>query len=72
MNGKFVRLPAVLFLMAGTADAQQPREWAIHAPDRPQPAVVDPGAGALPVPPPKAPTNNCPEPLMVREPLEML
>jgi hypothetical protein len=53
MNGKFVRLVAVSFLMAGSADAQQPREWPIHAPDRPQPAVVDPGAGGLPVPPPK-------------------
>lgn len=53
MNGKFVRLVAVSFLMAGAADAQQPREWPVHSPDRPQPPVVDPGAGALPVPPPK-------------------
>ena len=53
MNGRFVRLLALLFLMAGSADAQQPREWPVHSPDRPQPPVVDPGAGALPVPPPK-------------------
>ena len=53
MNGRFVRLLALLLLMAGSADAQQPREWPVHSVDRPQPPVVDPGAGALPVPPPK-------------------
>ena len=53
MNGRFVRLLAVGVLMAGTVDAQQVREWPIHSPDRPQPRVVDPGTGALPVPPPK-------------------
>ena len=53
MNGRFVKLLALLFLMAGSVDAQQPREWPIHSLDRPQPPVVDPGAGALPVPPPK-------------------
>jgi hypothetical protein len=39
--------------MACGADAQQPGDWPIHSPDRPQPPKVDPGAGALPVPPPK-------------------
>ena len=53
MNGRFVRLLALLFLMAGSADAQQPREWPVHSPERPQPPVVDPGPGSLPVPPPK-------------------
>jgi hypothetical protein len=31
---------------------EQPREWPVHSMDRPQPPVVDPGPGALPVPPP--------------------
>jgi hypothetical protein len=53
MNGRFVRLLGLLFLMAGSADAQQPREWPVHSPERPQPPVVDPGPGSLPVPPPK-------------------
>lgn len=35
------------------AAAQQPGEWPVHAMDRPQPPVVDPGPGALPVPPPR-------------------
>lgn len=30
----------------------QQQDWPVHSPDRPQPRVVDPGAGALPVQPP--------------------
>lgn len=34
------------------AEAQGAPEWKIHAPDRPQPPVVNPGPAALPVPAP--------------------
>ncbi len=34
------------------AVAQRPEDYPIHSMDRPVPIVVDPGAGALPVPPP--------------------
>jgi hypothetical protein len=33
--------------------AQSVSDWPVHALDRPQPPVVDPGRGALPVPPPR-------------------
>ena len=56
MAGGIAAAVAGLMLVAPFADslgAQGTREWPIHATDRPQPPVVDPGAGALPVPPPK-------------------
>ena len=53
MDRIIVRLLCASALMAGVANAQPSKEWPIHSPDRPQPPVVDPGAGALPVPPPK-------------------
>ena len=53
MNGKFVRLFCAATLMAGSAGAQPSPDWPIHSRERPVPAVVDPGAGALPVPAPK-------------------
>ena len=40
-------------LLAGPAGAQPDTRWPQHAMDRPQPPVVDPGPGALPVPPPR-------------------
>lgn len=39
--------------VAAVAGAQPSTQWPIHSTDRPQPAVVDPGAGALPLPPPR-------------------
>jgi len=53
MNGKFVRLSSAIALMASSASAQPSADWPIHSPDRPQPVVVDPGPGALPVPAPR-------------------
>ncbi len=53
MDRIIVRLLCSAVLMAGSADAQPSREWPIHSPGRPHPAVVDPGPGALPVPAPK-------------------
>jgi hypothetical protein len=53
MNGKFVRLACATILMAGSASAQPSTQWPIHSKDRPQPGIVDPGPGALPVPAPK-------------------
>lgn len=38
---------------ARSSRAQNPQEWPVHSMDRPQPPVVDPGPGALPVPPPR-------------------
>ena len=53
MNGRFVRLSCAAILMAGSAGAQPSSQWPIHSKERPQPVVVDPGPGALPVPAPK-------------------
>lgn len=38
--------------VGSAAGAQRPEAWPVHSMDRPQPPVVDPGSGALPVPPP--------------------
>jgi hypothetical protein len=46
-------LAAVMAFVAGPLGAQSVGDWPVHAPDRPQPPVVDPGRGALPVPPPR-------------------
>jgi hypothetical protein len=47
----------MLMLAADSSGAQpsreQGRDWPVHAMDRPQPPVVDPGRGGLPIPPPK-------------------
>lgn len=47
---------ALAVVLAGAsvseAGAQGTPEWKIHAPDRPQPPVVNPGPGVLPVPAP--------------------
>jgi len=48
-----VSLAFMGFVMPATITAQEPKDWPIHSRDRPQPAVVDPGPGALPVPAPK-------------------
>jgi len=53
MHRLIVRLPALALFVAGGAQAQPSPDWPIHAPNRPQPVVVDPGPGALPVPAPK-------------------
>ena len=53
MSGKFVRLICVTMLVAGPASAQPDPRWPQHAMNRPQPPVVDPGPGAMPVPPPR-------------------
>jgi len=49
--------PIVLVLMmqlvsASVSLAQEPQRWAVHDTTRPKPVVVDPGQGALPLPPP--------------------
>lgn len=56
---RFLRLPVPRLLVlvaalagARTGDAQAGRDWPIHSNERPRPPVVDPGPGALPVPPP--------------------
>lgn len=49
---RILTLAAVSLAAANPLTAQSSRDWPIHAPDRPQPRVVDAGAGALPVPPP--------------------
>ena len=53
MNGRLVRLLGVAVTLATPAGAQPSTQWKQHAMDRPQPPVVDPGAGAIPVPPPR-------------------
>jgi len=53
MKSILVRLALPVLLVRGTAAAQPGTQWPIHAADRPQPVVVDAGAGALPVPPPR-------------------
>ena len=53
MNGKLVRLFCAATLMAGPLGAQPDAQWPIHAKDRPQPRVVQPGPSDLPVPPPR-------------------
>jgi len=52
MRQTIVRLSCAVAVVAGVARAQPSTQWPIHSTDRPQPVVVDPGAGALPVPPP--------------------
>lgn len=52
-----IRCLAVLFGVTalatpGLARAQEPGEWPVHALDRPQPPVVDPGPFAVSTPPP--------------------
>jgi hypothetical protein len=55
MNGRqLVRSLVLLAMTAGGAGAQPSTEWAIHAKDRPLPAVVAPGNDGLPV---KAPAD---------------
>lgn len=49
MRSSIVRFLVAAFLMTGPAAAQPSPDWPIHAKDRPQPAVVDPGPGNLPV-----------------------
>ena len=53
MNGRLVRFFCAAVLWAGPVSAQVDTRWPQHSLDRPQPLVVDPGPGALPVPPPK-------------------
>lgn len=53
MNGKFVRFLGASLVVSQAASAQPDTRWPQHSMDRPKPVVVDPGAGALPVPPPK-------------------
>src|SRR5688572_1949928 len=53
MTYRPVGLLITVLLMANPLGAQSPESWPIHSRDRPQPAVVDPGPGALPVPAPK-------------------
>jgi len=53
MNRIVVSLAFMGCVMPATVTAQEPKDWPIHSRERPQPPVVDPGAGALPVPPPK-------------------
>jgi hypothetical protein len=53
MNGRFVRLAVAMMIVGMPAGAQPSHQWPQHSMDRPKPAVVDPGAGMLPVPPPK-------------------
>jgi len=53
MDRLIVRLWCAAALMAGRAEAQPSKEWPIHSRERPQPVVVDPGPGALPLPAPK-------------------
>ena len=38
---------------AQSSGAQNAQQWPVHSMERPQPPVVDPGRGALPVPPPR-------------------
>ena len=38
--------------MSSVLAAQDPQRWPVHDIRRPQPAIVDPGPGSLPVPPP--------------------
>jgi hypothetical protein len=50
-------LPVALVLAMQLAQplassAQEPQRWAVHDTTRPKPVVVDPGQGALPLPPP--------------------
>ena len=50
MNGKLlVRSCVLVAIVSGSAAAQPSTEWPIHAKDRPQPPVVQPGNDALPV-----------------------
>ena len=54
-NNILIRLPIALALIAilhSNAAAQLPTGWKQHDMKRPLPSVVDPGVGALPVPPP--------------------
>ena len=53
MNRIVVSLAFMGCVMPATVTAQEQKDWPIHSRERPQPPVVDPGAGALPVPPPK-------------------
>lgn len=53
MNGRLVRFFCAAVLWAGPVSAQVDTRWPQHSLDRPQPLAVDPGPGALPVPPPK-------------------
>ena len=52
MHATIARLCCLTTLWTGTAMAQPARQWPVHSTERPQPPVVDAGAGALPVPPP--------------------
>lgn len=55
-HGRWLLLAGgILMLDAGphSSGAQNPQRWPVHSMDRPQPPVVDPGRGALPVPPPR-------------------
>lgn len=49
MNGKLVRFFWAPVLMAGPLAAQPDPQWPIHAKDRPQPLIVQPGPSNLPV-----------------------
>jgi hypothetical protein len=49
---RFLRSLLLIAAVASAASAQTPGDWPVHSTDRPQPVKVDPGAGALPVPPP--------------------
>lgn len=53
MNRIVISLAFMGFVMPATVTAQEPKDWPIHSRDRPQPPIVDPGAGALPLPAPK-------------------
>jgi len=53
MNRIVVGLVFMGCVIPVTITAQEPKDWPIHSRERPLPPVVDPGAGALPVPPPK-------------------
>lgn len=47
----------VIAVLASGADAQDPREWAIHDEKRPQPRVVDPGTASTSEAPGRAPAD---------------
>src|SRR5688572_19252534 len=53
MHGALVRQLFASLCIANLASAQAVTDWPIHAKDRPQPPLVDPGPGALPLPAPK-------------------
>ena len=56
MNRIVVSLAFMGFVIPVTVTAQEPKDWPIHSRERPQPAVVQPGAETLPAPAPAGAT----------------